>query len=347
MKKNIAFYTILCIFTIILLLSFSFLFCGLQNIRIQMFKEIPTEEKVRDMIIKELKKIKDSNNNLLSNHLKRKKNKMNSINSFSTSKNIRLKKKFKSNIIRKNTINLNKDKKIEKNRIITENKNKSQDELNNLPFTLAIRIDKRNIFQIFISILFQKLELINIFFGSTRIKILCICEYILSLLFDFFFNALLYSDEVVSHKYHNNGELDFIVSLMISLISNIISSIVSNIIEYSNGIEERFDYIFEIRREYKYLYAFKKFIKYLKIKMLLFLIMEIILVGVCFYYIVIFCIIYNKSQMSLLTNYFYSLIEGLITSIIIAVVIVIIRKLGILCINSYLYNASKYLNDKF
>ena len=167
------------------------------------------------------------------------------------------------------------------------------------------------------------------------------------MLFDFFFNALLYSDEVVSHKYHNNGELDFIVSLMISLISNIISSIVSNIIEYSNGIEERFDYIFEIRREYKYLYAFKKFIKYLKIKMLLFLITEIILVSGCFYYIVIFCIIYNKSQISLLTNYFYSLIEGLITSTIIAVVIVISRKLGILCINSYLYNASKYLNDKF
>jgi hypothetical protein len=181
--NNIAFYIILGIFTLILLLSFSFLYFGIKNIRKQMHREIPTEEKVKDMIIKELKKIKDSNNNLLSNHLKRKKNKMHSINSFSTSKNIRLKKKFRSNIIRKNTINLNKDKKIEN---ITENKNKSQDELNNLPFTQALRIDKRNIFQIFISILFQKLELIKIFLGNSRIRIICICEYILSLLFDFF-----------------------------------------------------------------------------------------------------------------------------------------------------------------
>ena len=141
---------------------------------------------------------------------------------------------------------------------------------NELTFIKAKRIDKRNIFQLFKSILFDKLEIINLIISKNRIKIICICEYILSLLFDFFFNTLLYSDDVISQKYHNNGKLDSIVSISISLISNIIISIVCKIIKYSTGIEENLDYISEIRKEYKYLYAFNKFFKFLKFKMVFF-----------------------------------------------------------------------------
>ena len=144
-----------------------------------------------------------------------------------------------------------------------------------------------------------------------------------------------------------NGELDTTVSLMISLLSNIISSIVCNIIEYSKGVEERLEQILEIRREYKYLYALNSFLKYLKIRIFIFIIIEIILVGGSFYYIVIFCIVYSKSQKSLLINYLYSLIEGLIKSLIVTIVIVISRKVGISFKSSYLYNTSKYLDENF
>ena len=253
-----------------------------------------------------------------------------------------LNKKFSKNkISKKNVIissSFSKDNEIEK---------KDSQELNDLPYTQAIREDKRNIFQLFKTILFEKLELINIFISGPRIRILCICEYILSLLFDFFFNALLYSDDVVSQKYHNNGKLDSTVSIMISLCSNIISSIVCNIIEYSKGIEERLDQISEIRRENKYLYALNLFLKYLKIKMIIFILIVIILVGGSFYYIVIFCIIYSKSQKSLFINYLYSLLEGLIKSLIVTVVIVISRQVGIIFKSSYIYNTSKYINENF
>ena len=75
-----------------------------------------------------------------------------------------------------------------------------------------------------------------------------ISQYILSLLINFFFNALLYSDEVVSNKYHNNGQLDFIVTIVLSLLSNVITSIICYFIQYSEGIEERLGYIMEIGR---------------------------------------------------------------------------------------------------
>jgi hypothetical protein len=63
LKKNIPFYIILAVFVIIIILSLEFLICGLANLRIQMYKELPTEQKVREMIIEKLKKIKQIQNN--------------------------------------------------------------------------------------------------------------------------------------------------------------------------------------------------------------------------------------------------------------------------------------------
>ena len=85
----------------------------------------------------------------------------------------------------------------------------------------------------------------------------------------------------------------------------------------------------------------------MKFKILLFFVTEIVLVSFYFYYIVIFCIVYSKSQKSLFINYIYSLLEGLITSLIITIIIVITRKSGIHFSNPYLYNTSKYINNKF
>ena len=109
-------------------------------------------------------------------------------------------------MINKNNIN-NKNEKIETiglDKTTSEQKESSND-FNELPLSKAKILDKRNIFQIFISILFNKLELVDLFINKERIRVICICEYILSLLLGFFFNTLLYSDDVVSHKYHNNG----------------------------------------------------------------------------------------------------------------------------------------------
>ena len=107
-----------------------------------------------------------------------------------------------------------------------EKKEKEEEEsINELPYTKALELDKRNIFHIYYSFLVEKLEFINIFCTGNRFKIILFIEYLLSLLINFFFNALLHSDEVVSHKYHNNGSLDILVSLVLSILSNIVTAI--------------------------------------------------------------------------------------------------------------------------
>ena len=374
LKKLLSFYVLLGVFGILLCLCLYFLCFGLSNIRIEMFENLPTEQKVRAMIIEELKKFKkiEINHNPPKNKKIKKKNnikkneqikiiEMNKLknttsmgSSIFLTGNINLKDnhgKIDSFI----TINPNHKKKFSKTKKskfkqkqeLGQEKNNKLENLNDLPYITAMNNDKRNIFQVFKSVLFNKLDLIDLIISNKRIKIICICEYILSLLFGFFFNALLYSDDVVSQKYHNNGELDSFVSISLSLISNIITSIVCHYIEYSNGIEEYLDNVTEIRKEYKFLYALNKFYKYLKIKLILFLLTIIILVSVCLYYIVIFCIIYSKSQSSLFVNYIYSQIESLITAFIITLLIVIFRQFGISCSNQYLYNMSKYIYNNF
>ena len=235
--------------------------------------------------------------------------------------------------------------------IFTQNKYEpisiKEDNINELPYSKAVRLDKRNVFLIFYSFIIQKLELIDIFCGGSKIKIILLGEYILSLLINFFINSLLYTDEVVSNKYHNNGELDLIVTLTLSIISNIATSIFGYYIKYSRGIEERINLITEIRNKRLLLINIQKFISFLRLKYICFLIVQILVFAACLYYIVIFCILYNRSQKSLIVNYCYSLVESIITAFGIALIVLVFRKIGLGCGNKNIYNTSLYINSKF
>ena len=175
-----------------------------------------------------------------------------------------------------------------------------------------------------------------------------IYEYIFSLLIKLFFNTLLYSDEVVSNKYHNKGNLEFIISIILSLLSNIITSILCFYINFSEIIEERLELIIEIKnRKYFYIINIIKFLKYIKLKFFIHIITQLFIVPFIFYYIIIFCIVYSKSKISLINNYLISILEDIIISMIISIIITMTRKIGIVYLNRYFYNFSKYMDSKF
>ena len=222
-----------------------------------------------------------------------------------------------------------------------------EDNMNELPYSKAIIIDNRNIFYIFFSFIIDKLDLINIFLNEHKIKIILLEEFILALSINFFFNALLYTDDVVSNKYHNNGKLDSIVTLILSIISNLVTSIFFYYIKYSRGIEEKVKYIAEIKRKYHFYRNMKRLFSLLRIKFALFILWQIIILGTCIYYLVIFFAKYPYSQKSLILNYCYSLIESIIISFGITIIISLTRKIGLSCSIKRLYNTSKYIDSKF
>ena len=172
--------------------------------------------------------------------------------------------------------------------------------------------------------------------------------YMFHLLFNFFMNALLYTDDVVSKKYHNNGTLDYWTSIILSLISNIISSfgiwIIKKLTSYSN-------YLSLIAKEMDnknlYLITFQKLYNLIILKILLFYCLSFFLSSCFVYYLTIFCIIYNKSQISLLVNYIIGEVESFLKSVLMSIIISLLRFFGLKFKLKQIYRISVYLDDKF
>ena len=369
LKANAYFYFLLCFLLLIIVDYIIFNTLVIRNIKLLLFKEFPSQIKIKNEYIKSLKKNKKNKNKISHPQKKKKKN----------NKNIKIIKKKKNNI---KIIKNNKNKKItttitdfskklvvynktknnmtinstfseknikSNNKLKTEEEEETKDNIyyNELSFSLAVKLDKRNIFVLFKSILFKKIDFINLFTGEEKIKMILLREFILSLLINFYFNTFLYSDDVVSNKRHNNGRLDFFVTLVLSLMSNIITSFISYLIDFSDIVEERIELILDIKKPFLFSIIMIRFIRYVKIRSFFFFIGEILISLLCLYYIVIFCTIYVGSSKSLIINYLLSLVEELIFSVGITIIITSIRKIGLCLKNKYLYNTSKYLNDKF
>ena len=221
-------------------------------------------------------------------------------------------------------------------------------DINNSPYKQALRLDKRNIFIMFFSIFKMKIEIISILFYPEEFThlSLTLSIYSLDFLYSYFMNALLYSDDVVSQKYHNNGSLDFITSFSLSIISNIVSSISIWIIKkLTNYNEYLLLLVNDIQKEKNFYFMFKKIYKYIKIKISSFFILSYIVSIAMTYYLFIFCQIYQKSQVSLLTNYFLGIAESLIVSFGTALIACFLRFISLKCKLKKIYRTSVYLNN--
>ena len=370
LKKNYAFYSSFFISGIVIVMTIYFWGYGISKIRKIMNKEIPNYEKLHNDYVREMNKInktkrdnRKSNNILLAPPKKkfiRKKNKVKgktdiyeAKKDFIKKRNKKKSKNFKPfiplniDLIDSSNYKINKMSTRRNKTDIMNIPEAKIENINELPYFQAIKADKRNFFAIFLSVILKKIELIDLIVGKHKIIILLIFQYILSLLIDLFLNAFLYTDEVVSNKYHNNGQLDIIVSLTITLLSNIINSIICSVLNFSKGVEERLEQIMEIKDQFHYLYAFNKFIKIVKIKVVLYFLMEIFIIIFSFYYIIIFCIIYRKSQISLLINYLMSIVETLVLSIFVSIVVAITRTIGLKYAHKTFYNTSKYFDNNY
>ena len=237
-----------------------------------------------------------------------------------------------------------------KDKIIKNDDDINPNDYNELPYTQAIRLDNRNFFRMFLSMLKMKIDIINIIFYPEDYthRSLLLSIYLLDFLFNYFMNALLYSDDVVSQKYHNNGTLDFITSFSLSLASNIISSIIIWIIEKLTNYHEYLETLVKsVYNEKSFMYLFKKIYDCLKIKVLIYFILNFLISIFITYYLFIFCIIYKKSQISLLSNYFLGVGESLLKSFGISLISCIFRFISLKYQFKQLYRTSVYLNDLF
>ena len=103
----------------------------------------------------------------------------------------------------------------------------------------------------------------------------------------------------------------------------------------------------DVNHKYEYVSTFKKLYIVLKIKVFFFFNISFIIAVFITYYLLIFCLIYNKSQGSLIVNYITGLAESLAYSVGISLLICILRFIGLKHKFIYLYRTSVYIDEKF
>ena len=164
--------------------------------------------------------------------------------------------------------------KIEENIVLNYDEEIDENEYNSLPYSQARRLDKRNIFIVYLSLVKMKIDILTIIFYPEDFthRSLLLSVYALNFLFNYFMNALLYSDNVVSQKYHNNGGLHFATSFSLSLASNIITGFIVWIIKKLTNYHEFLQLIVKnVYSEKIFLLLFKKNYRIMKIKIFIYI----------------------------------------------------------------------------
>ena len=223
-------------------------------------------------------------------------------------------------------------------------------ELNSIPYTQALRIDRRGFLEILLSVLAHEIGIIDIFYYKSMFTHISVTLfiYIFELCLDLTLNCLLYTDDVVSEKYNNNGSIGFFTTLSLSFVSNIFSSIlayfVSQLAEYGNVLELMLK---DVVIKKQYFLNMIKFKKYITLKLGAFYIIQAIINLCMCYYLMIFCTVYHKTQVSIMINYIVGIAESMAISVGLTIITSIIRYISLKNRSKSLYYTSKYLFDKF
>ena len=258
--------------------------------------------------------------------------------------------KIKNNDSSRNAINNSKEiDNPEKNKNPTD-ENINIKELNILPFSKALKIDNRNYIQIFLSVLYSEIKVIRLFYYKSPYEHLSILfsKYSFELCLDLTLNCLLYTEDVISEKYNNNGSIKFFTTLSLSFISNIISSMIAFIIsklgDYINLLEL---IIKDVNYKDKYFLNIIKFKRILCFKLTLFFFLQMIINLMMCYYLMIFCTVYNKTQGSVIINYITGIAESIAISFSLALITSLLRLLSIKYRWKSIYYTSKYFFENF
>ena len=179
-----------------------------------------------------------------------------------------------------------------------QNKNFNDEELNNLKYEEAKKIDKRTFFQYYFSLLKKKHLILFTFlpiddYNLTTVKI---SLFLLSFSLYFTVNGFFFTDETMNQINSDKGKFNIIFQIPQILYSTIISSLINIILKYLSLSEKQ---MLSIKSQNDYRKAEKEAInikKCLNIKLALFFIISFLLMLFFWYYISTFCAVYQNTQ---------------------------------------------------
>ena len=195
---------------------------------------------------------------------------------------------------------------IKVNNVIETVKNKIKyidEEINELPYDLAILYDKRTYCKFYVSLIKTKHNLIFALSDNDyNSRIIKIDLFLIGFAVEYAVNALFYNDNTMHNIYQNKGQYDLEAQIPIIIYSYLISIVLNtllNILALSSGAIIAFK---NIKSKINLLKKAKELIKILNVKFILYFIIIFLLLSFFWYYIAIFCVIYKNTQIHLLKD---------------------------------------------
>ena len=226
----------------------------------------------------------------------------------------------------------------------------SNHKLNIYNYDEAILYEQRSYFRIFFIYLISKENLLNLIFFNPplELKPLRFCIFIFNYTCDLALNALFYLSQNISDKYHYSGPNRIFFSLINNLTKSIASTIVGYILLFIfTSLSQSRDTIIKIFRtqdnllkkdktykvddetKIKISNEIEKILKCLKIKIICFVIFELLLSLFFFYYVTAFCHVYKSTQTSWLLDSLSSYIISFFITLILSLILAMLYKLSV------------------
>ena len=223
-------------------------------------------------------------------------------------------------------------------------------EINSLSYIEALKLDKRNYFQYYFSLLKYSHPLISSFctYDDYNSKIIKIFLFFFSFSSDLTINALFFNDDTMHKIYKDRGKFDLLFQIPQILYSTLISRFIDTLIK-SLALSQ--DNMIELKEKKGKIFIKKNYLRILKmfkIKIALFFIFAFIILSCFLYYITCLCGVYVNTQihlikdsvMSLLTSFIYPFAIDLIPGIFRIPALRIKKPCG-----SFLYKFSSFLEN--
>ena len=185
-----------------------------------------------------------------------------------------------------------------------KNNHLTEQELNTLNYEDAIEKDKRTYFQFYWSLLKKKHLILFTFLPAEEYNLITIkiSLFLISFSLNFTINGFFFSDETMHKIYEDNGVFDFLYQLAQILYSSFIFIFINIILKLLSLSESNILDLKKIKNRKEAINESNKTKKYIKIKSIIFFIIVILLLLFCWYFISCFCIVYNNTQIILISD---------------------------------------------
>ena len=189
-------------------------------------------------------------------------------------------------------------------------------ELNSLEYKDAFKLDKRDFFQYYTSLLKYNHPLFSSFctYDDYNSQIIKIFLFFFSFSSDLAINALFFNDDTMHKIYQDKGEYNLIYQLPKILTSTLISKIIDTLIKNLALFQDNIVVLKYERNKNKIKKVYDYILKIIKIKFHIFFITAFIILSCFSYYIICFCGIYVNTQIHLIKDSIISFITSLVYS---------------------------------